>query len=427
MTRVSFLNARLIDPASGFDAVAALHLADGRIVGRGEAPAGFVADETIDARGQWIVPGLVDLSARLGEPGGEHKKKLQSELRAAAAGGVTTVCCTPDTDPTLDEPGLVHMLRHKADAIGLARVRPLGALTRGLAGQELSELALLHDAGCIAFSQADTPILDTRVLLRAMQYAATYGFTLRLRPEDGRLAAGGVAHEGEVATRLGLPGIPVTAETVAIATILILMRDTGARVHLERLSSAEGLAMVRAAKAEGLPLSADVSIQHVHLADIDIGFFDPTLRLAPPLRSVRDRSAIQQALVDGTVDAICSDHHAIGRDAKLLPFGEAQPGATALELLLPLTVMWAAQAQVPLTTALARVTCAPAALIGSDAGTLAIGASADLAVFDPSIEWQPTPASLHSQGKHTPFHRTMLRGRVRRTLLAGRVVYHDEA
>ncbi|QNM96680.1 dihydroorotase [Chitinimonas koreensis] len=425
MNRSSILNGRVIDPASGLDTVADLHLADGRIAAIGAAPDGFEGATRIEAAGLTVIPGLVDLAARLGEPGGEHKQKLARELRAAVAGGVTTVCAMPDTHPALDETGLVQMLRQRAEALGLARVLPLGALTRGLEGQELTEFAKLRDAGCVGFSQADAPLSDTRVLYRAMQYAATHGIALRVRPQDARLAAGGVAHDGQVASRLGLPAIPTAAETVAISTIVILMKDTGARIHLERVSSREGLEMVAAARAYGLPLSCDVAINHVHLADVDIGYFDSNMRLSPPLRGVSDRDAIQHALLDGTVDAICSDHTPVGNDDKLLPFGEAKPGASGLELLLPLTLAWAEQRRVPLAQALARVTSAPAALLGLDAGRIGVGAPADLCLFDPHAEWRVGPETLLSSGKHTPFAGLSLRGRVRHTLVGGRLAHTE--
>ncbi len=418
-------NGRLLDPASGHETVADLYLADGRIAAIGKAPAGHVADQTLDAAGLTVIPGLIDLAARLGEPGGEHKNKLQSELRAAVAGGVTTLCAMPDTHPALDEPGLVQMLRQRADGLGLAKVLPLGALTRGLDGTELTEFAKLRDAGCVSFSQADAPLADTRVLYRAMQYAATYGITLRLRPQDVRLASGGVAHDGQVATRLGLPAIPSVAETVAISTIVILMKDSGASVHLERVSTREGLEMIAAARNYGLKLTADVSINHVHLADIDIGYFDSNMRLSPPLRGVTDRDAIQHALLDGTISAICSDHSPVGNDDKLLPFGEAKPGASGLELLLPLVLAWAEQKRVPLAQALVRITSGPAELLGLESGRIAVGAPADLCLYDPHATWRVMPETLLSSGKHTPFVGMEMRGRVRHTLVGGRLAYTE--
>ncbi|MFC4160588.1 dihydroorotase [Chitinimonas lacunae] len=423
MKRIAIVNARLVDPVSGLEAIDHLYLADGQIVGRTAPPPGFQADETIDGKGLICCPGLVDLSARLGEPGGEQKRRLQSELAAAVAGGITALCCPPDTDPNLDEPGLVQMLKSRADALKLAQVYPIGALTRGLTGQELTEMAELRDAGCVAFSQADAPLTDHRVLFRAMQYAATFDLPLRLRPQDATLAAGGVAHDGEVATRLGLPGIPTIAETISISTLIILMKETGARVHLERLSSREGVEMVYAAKRFGLPITCDVSINHVHLADIDIGYFDTSARLNPPLRSTSDREAIQQGLVDGTIDAICSDHCPIEDDDKLLPFGEARPGATGLELLLPLTLAWGAHKRLPLAAALAPITAHPARLLGLPTGALNVGRPADLCLFDAEAVWRANPEELLSQGKYTPFAGMELHGKVRYTLVGGTVAY----
>ena len=415
-------NGRLVCPASGNEQVADLYLADGVIASIGTAPAGFAIELEIEAQGLVVIPGLVDLSAHLREPGFEYKATLASEMAAAVAGGVTSIVCPPDTDPPLDEPSLVTMLRQRARNLDLARLYPIGALTRGLKGQDLTEMAELRDAGCVAFSQGNRPIKDLQVLYRAMQYASTFDIELRLRAQEPGLAGDGVAHEGEYASRLGLTGVPVIAETIAIGNILELMRVTGARVHLRLVSSAAGLALVRQGKNEGLPLTCDVSINHVHLADIDIGYFDSLFRFDPPLRSVRDRDAIHTALMDGTIDAICSDHTPVDDDAKLLPFAEAEPGATGLELLLPLTLAWAERARVPMQMALARITSTPGRMLGFDA-SLKPGSRADLAVFDAGAIWRVTPGELKSQGKNTPFTGYELRGRVRYTLVKGKVVF----
>lgn len=418
-------NGRVIDPANGIDAVQDLFIADGRIAAIGTAPHGFTADETIDASGLVVAPGLVDLSARLREPGYEYKATLESELQAAMQGGVTSLVCPPDTDPVLDEPGLVEMLKHRARMLDQANVHPLGALTVGLKGQALTEMAELTEAGCIGFAQAEEPILDTTVLQRAMQYAKTFGFTVWLRPQDPHIGRGGVVHSGPLASRLGLSGVPVMSETIALHTIFELMRATGARVHLCRLSSAAGLELVRAAKKEGLPVTADVGVHHLHMTDADIGFFDSNARLTPPLRSQRDRDAIRAALLDGTVDAVCSDHTPVDDDEKLLPFGEASPGATGLELLLSLTLKWAQEqgGQEALPQALAKVTHAAARIAGLDAGTLRVGAAADVVLFDPEARWQVASSALASQGKHTPFLGYELAGQVRATIVRGRVAY----
>jgi len=413
-TSLHIKNGRLIDPKNGIDAKTDLFIAGGRVAGVGKAPAGFAATRTLDASGRIVCPGLVDLSTRL--PG------LESELSAAVAGGVTAVACPPDTKPPLDEPGLVERMIRRSDALGLARVYPIGALTQQLAGEKLAEMAGLANAGCIAFSQAKQPIFDTQVLLRAMQYAATYDFAIRLQPQDHYLARDGVAHDGEVASRLGLAGIPVCAETVAITTACQLARETGVRLHLARLSSAAGVALVREARKSGLKVTCDVSIHHLHLSEVDIGFFDSQARFDPPLRSGSDREALRAAAADGLA-AICSDHTPIDEDGKQLPFAEALSGASGLELLLPLTLKWAAEAGLPLTTALARVTCDPADILGIAAGSLGVGSPADICIFDPDEAWRLTPTALRSQGKNTPFMGYEMNGRVRATLVDGELVF----
>jgi dihydroorotase len=421
--KIHIKGGRLVDPKHGLDAARDLFIAAGRIVGIGKAPDGFSANRVIDATGLVVAPGLVDLSARLREPGFEHKATLESEMRAAVAGGVTTLVVPPDTDPPLDEPGLVEMLKHRAKGLNLAHLHPLGALTARLEGERLAELAELRDAGCVAFSQANAALPGTEVLWRALQYAATFGFGVWLQPQDPSLGRSGVAHDGEVATRLGLPGVPPFAETIALATILTLVRMTGTRVHLCRLSTAEGVAMVRAAKREGLPISADVAVNHVHLSDVDIGWFDSHFHLVPPLRSLRDRDALRAGLADGTIDAICSDHSPVDEDAKLLPFAESEPGAVGLELLLPLTLKWAAEAKVSLVDALARITSDAARVLRVGTGHVGAGQVADVCVFDPEAHVRVTPAWLKSQGKNTPFLGYELPGVVRYTLVAGHIVH----
>ena len=414
-------NGRLIDPKNGVDAKQDLFIAAGKVAAVGNAPAGFSADKIIDASGLVVAPGLIDLAARLREPGYEYRATLESEMDAAVAGGVTSLACPPDTEPSLDEPGLVEMLKHRARNLNQARVYPVGALTQSLKGAELTEMAELADAGCVAFSQADAPLTDTRVLMRAMQYAATFGFSVWLRPQDCFLARDGVAHDGEVATRLGLPAIPVCAETIALSTMLQLAKETGVRLHVCRLSSAEGVALVRAAKQQGLSLTCDVSANHVHLSEMDIGFFDANCHLTPPLRSLRDRDALRAGLLDGTIDAICSDHTPVDEDAKQLPFAEAEAGATGLELLLPLALKWAGQNA--MSAALAKVTLQPARILGLDAGHLSVGSAADVCVFDPETYWKIEAAALKSQGKNTPFLGLELQGKVRYTLVDGQIVY----
>jgi dihydroorotase len=420
---------RLIDPASGRDESADLAIAAGRIVAIGQVNADFQPERRIDASGLVVAPGLVDLSARLREPGHGHDSMLESEMAAAVAGGVTSLVCPPDTNPVLDEPGLVQMLKFRARNLRLANLYPLGALTRGLQGEVLAEMTALTEAGCVGFSQAETPVQDTLVLHRALQYAATFGYATWLRPSDAWLGKG-VAAKGPLATRLGLSGVPAIAETIALTTIFELVRDTNARVHLCRLSSAAGIELVRRAKAEGLPITCDVSINQLHLTDVDIGYFDAAMRLTPPLRQQRDRDAIRAALADGTVDALVSDHTPLDADAKNLPFAEAEPGASGLELLLSLGLKWGVDQGLPLARTLAAVTSGPVAVLGdalgslsASAGRLVEGGVADVCVFDPGAHWVVQASALRSQGKHTPFTGYELPGRVHCTLVRGAVAF----
>ena len=415
--RIAIRNGRVVDPASGRDSLGDLYIADGKIAAEGSA------DVVIDAKGLVVAPGFIDISARLREPGFEYKATLESEMDAAVAGGVTSIACPPDTDPVLDEPGLVDMLRRRAKALTRARVYPIGALTVKLEGERLTEMAQLAEAGCVAFSQANAPLVDTQVLWRALQYAATFGFAVWLRPEEAALAKAGVAHDGEVATRLGLPGIPSFAETIAIQTMLELVRATGARVHFCRLSTAGAVDLLRAAKRDGLPVSCDVGIHHLHLSDRDLGYFDSNCRLEPPLRSARDRDALSRGLEEGVIDCICSDHTPVDEDGKHLPFAEAEPGATGLELLLPLTLKWAEARKLPLAKALAPLTSGAARILGVAQGRLSVGAPADIAIFDPAATLRVTPENLRSQGKNSPFLGYELAGRVRYTIVAGSVIH----
>ena len=427
--KILIRNGRVIDPARNFDENCDVALAAGRIIGVGQVPAGFSPNRTIDARGCIVAPGLVDLAARLREPGHEHEGMLESEMAAAVAGGVTSLVCPPDTDPVLDEPGLVDMLKFRAEKLHQARVFPLGALTRNLAGEVLTEMAELTESGCVGFSQAEVPLLNTQVLQRALQYASTFGYAVWLRPQEIHLGKG-VAASGPLATRLGLAGVPVAAETIALHTILELVRSTGARVHLCRLSSAAGVALVRRAKEEGLSVTCDVSINSLHLTDVDIGYFDSRMRLNPPLRQQRDRDALREGLADGTIDALVSDHTPVDEDAKTLPFAEAEPGATGLELLLGLALRWGQESGVGLMRALGVLTHEPARVLGSALGTLQASAGqlvdggvADVCIFDSSAEWTVTPEQLRSQGRHTPFAGHSLPGVVRYTIVGGQVAF----
>jgi dihydroorotase len=424
--KIQIKNGHVIDPKNNIDSQLDVFIAAGKIVALGKAPKGFIASQTIDASNLIVCPGLVDLSARLREPGDEYKATLISELQAAVAGGVTSLACPPDTDPVLDEPGLVEMLKHRAKQLNLAHVYPLGALTRQLQGKVLSEMGELREAGCVGFSQANIAITDTQVLWRAMEYAATFGFTLFLHAEEPFLAKDGVAHDGEVASRLGLKGIPSAAEALALASILRIAKETGARIHISRLSTAEGVDMIREAKKHGVNITCDVSANHLHLTEHDIGFFDANCHLKPPLRTQRDKDALSAGLKDGTIDAICSDHTPVDDDAKLAPFAEAEVGATGLELLLALTLKWANQEKTSLARAIALISQSSAKILGIAAGDLSVNANADICIFDANEYWKIVPSALKSQGKNTPFNGLEIAGKVKTTLVNGQVVYQSE-
>ncbi|WGJ91197.1 dihydroorotase [Achromobacter mucicolens] len=420
--RLHIANGRLIDPANGVDGQHDLYIASGRIIAVGAAPDGFQADRRIDASGLAVLPGLIDLSARVAQAG--HTGFAPAELRAALAGGVTRLVLPPDAESPLDEPTKVEALMRHAQA-GQCTVHPLGAMTVGLAGETLTEMALLARAGCIAFSQGESIMADTRVLWGAMRYASGLGQTLWLRAQDPWLARGTSVASGPYAERLGLEGMPAQAETVALHTIFELQRATGARIHLARLSSAAGIDLLRKARREGLPVTADVSVNSLLLTDVDIGFFDTNHHLTPPLRGQRDRDAIQSALADGVIDALCSDHTPVDARGKAEPFAASTPGATGLELLLSLALKWARDSRRPIGDALARVTSGPAAVLAAVApqlgpcGHLGVDAPADLCLADLDAEWMVMPAALQSRGVHTPFAGMMLPGRVRATMVGG--------
>ena len=422
--RILISGGTLLDPASLTETPGDLAIADGQIVGFGQAPAGFQADQTINASGCLVLPGLVDLRARVGMPAFYGNGALESELSIAARYGITRLVCPPDTNPALDEPGLVHMLLHAAQIHGQAQLHALGALTRRLEGNELASLHTLARAGCVGFSQGDAPIANSQMLHRAMQYAATHQQTLWLRPLDANLGKG-VAASGPLCTRMGLEGVPVAAETIALYTIFELVRATGVRVHLQGLSSAASIDLMRWGKKEGLPITCDVTINSLHLTDADIGFFDSRASLSPPLRQQRDRDALQKALADGTIDALVSDHSRVSKDGKALPFTSAQVGARGFELLLSLALHWQQQHKLPLAQALQCVTSRPAAILGQHAASLQVGQPADICLVNAQADnpintdaaFMPlSPFALDLSG-------FALQGQVRATLVAGQVCY----
>lgn len=419
---------RLIDPANGIDARRNLYIdARGFVAGVGRAPAGFKATRTLDATGKIVCPGLIDLRARLREPGLEYKATLESELTAAVAAGITTLACPPDTDPVIDTPAMAQMIQSRAWRFGLAFIHPLGALTRGLAGQDLADLEALDEAGCVGFTNALAPVTDTLVMRRAMEYCATFDLTIFLHALDPWLSANGCVHEGEVAARLGLPGIPEAAETVGVARDLALIEQTGVRAHFCSLSTARACVMVAEARKHGLPVTADVTAHHLHLTEHDIGRFDTQCHVHPPLRARRDRDALKRALAAGTIDAICSDHQPHEPDAKLAPFSDSAPGISALATLLPLTLKLVDEGVLDLKEAIARLTVRPADILGIDSGRLGVGDVADVCLFDPDVRWTLDADTMVSRGHNTPFHGREFKGRVTHTLVGGRTVFEAKA
>ena len=417
-------SGRLIDPANGVDGQKDLYIDDkGFVIGVGKAPPGFKAKKTIDARGKIVCPGLVDLRARLREPGLEHKATIESEVHAAVTAGITTLCCPPDTHPVIDTPAMAQMIQSRAWRFGLAFVHPLGALTQGLEGKRLTDMEALDEAGCVGFTNALAPITDTLVMRRAMEYAATLDLTVFLHAEDPWLRDGGCVHEGEIGTRLGLPGIPEAAETVGVARDLALIEQTGCRAHFCNLSSGRAVAMIAEAKRQGLPVSADVTAHHLHLTEHDIGDFNTQCHVHPPLRGNRDRKALRKALKSGVISAICSDHQPHEPDAKLAPFAQSGPGISALETLLPLTLRLVDDKLLTLPEAIALLTNKPAEIIGVDTGQLGVGATADVCIFDPEARWVLTEDKIVSRGHNTPFLGQEFRGRVTHTLIGGKLVF----
>jgi len=421
--RIRISGSRVIDPASGTDAEHDVFIAAGRIAAIGNSPDGFSPDLEIDASGCIVCPGLVELSARVREPGQENKATIASESRAAASGGITTLCCPPDTTPVIDTPAVTELIRLRAETTGLTRIVALGALTRGLAGEQLSEMAALRKAGCVGVSNALQPLANPLVLRRAMEYAATFDLTVFLHADDHWLSNGGCAHEGRVATRMGLPAIPEAAETAAVARDLALVQQTGVRAHFCRLTSERAARMVARAQYDGLPVSADVAVPYLFLSEIDISDFNTQCHLIPPLRTVEDRQGLREALRRGTLSAICSDHQPHEPDAKLGPFPATEPGISGLDTLLPLALQLAHEQVLPLSDLLHRLTRGPAEILGLPAGTLAIGATADICIFDPVRTWVLDTATMRSSGHNTPFLGWEMKGRVIHTLLAGKPVY----
>ncbi len=424
--RLLITHGHLIDPANKIDKQADIAIDDNRILACDNIPANFHADETIDAHGQIVCPGLIDLSARLCEPGAEHKGTIASETRAAAASGITTLCVPPDTDPIIDTPAVSELIQQKAGAAGFARVVTLGALTRQLKGEQLAEmLKLQQDGSCVGVSNARQPLKNALIMRRAMEYAASCGLTVFLYADDPGLSGQGCVHEGAVSTRLGLPGIPESAETVAVARELMLIEQTEVHAHFCHLSCAHSVQMIARAQHDGLPVTMDVAAHQLFLTDMDVGYFDSRCHVLPPLRSQRDRDALRNGLGNGHITAICSTHQPHDADAKLAPFAETEPGISALETLLPLSLRLVQDGLLSLPDLIAKLTSEPARILGLNRGHLAPGALADICIFDPRQHWRVDPAEFVSAGKNSPFTGWELRGKVTHTLMDGRIVYRQ--
>lgn len=421
--RIRIHGGRIIDPAGDIDQVTDLYIARGRIAALGSAPEGFATEEEIDATGCVVCPGLVDIATALREPGQEHKATIATETRAAASAGITTLCCAPDTSPVIDTPAVVELIRLRAAHTGKARVVTLGALTRNLDGEHLSEMAALRKAGCVGVSNALRPMANSLVLRRALEYAATFDLTVFLRPLDHALANEGCAHEGRVATRLGLPAIPEAAETAATAHLLALIEQVGVRAHFCRLTTGRAARMVARARYDGVPVTADVAIPYLFLTENDICDFDSDCHVLPPLRTVEDREQLRNALKSGSIQAICSDHQPHEPDAKMGPFPSTEPGISGLDTLLPLSLRLVEEHVLELPELIRLLTWQPAQVLGLPYGSLETGASADVCIFDPNRTWLPDNGNLQSHGHNTPFRGWEMTGRVTHTLFEGRLVH----
>lgn len=423
--RIAISNGRLVCPAQQLDGQGDLYIADGRIVSAGKPLDGFTADLELALDGQYVCPGIVDLSVHNREPGFEHKATIASETEAAVRSGVTGMVCPPDTRPVTDTPAVVELIRQRQSRFDRTRIYPLGALTRGLEGQQLTEAAALRDAGCVGLSNADKPIIDTEVLRRAFEYAAGFDLPVFIHPEDSYLRNQGVMHEGKISTRLGLPGIPETAETIAISRALLLIEQTGVTAHFCRLSSARSVELIADAKQQGLRVTADAGICHLYLTEVNVDGFNSQCRLWPPLRTDRDRQALLEGLKTGVIDAICSDHQPHDEDAKAAPFGSTEPGASTLEVLAPLSFNLVGTRGFSPEQVVRALTCLPASIIGIDAGSLADGAPADLLIFDDTRQWTVKSEQLVSAGKNTPFDNWEMTGKVTHTIIGGKLAFQD--
>ena len=416
-------NGRVIDPKNNVDAILDILVVNGKIADLNKNLDLKKAKQIIDASKKIVMPGIIDLQLNLREPGNQYKSTLESEMKAANAGGVTSMVCPPDTTPILDEPGLVKMLKNKSEVLKRGNVYPLGALTQKLNGKLLTEINDLYDSGCIGFSQAEKPIQDTEVLYRSFQYLSTFNLKAFLRAEDAYLSEKGIINAGEISTRLGLKGIQSISETTAINKILEIARLTKTKVHLNKISTADGLNLIKIAKKNGIDVTCDVSIHQIFLTDNDIGFFNTNCFLKPPLRKESDRLKIIESIVDGTIDAICSDHSPVNEDNKLKPFAESEHGASSVELLMPMIFKLSEEYKIDLSLLIDKITYQPANILEINKGNLSVNSDADICIFDPSYLWEVNSKTLISEGKNTPFMHQNFIGKVSSTIFNGNIVF----
>lgn len=423
--RIEIINGRLIDPAQNIDKQGSLYIENDRIIALFDMPDYFVADTIIDAQGQIVCPGFVDLSTRLREPGQTNKGTIKSETKAAASAGFTSLCVPPDSQPVIDNVEVVELLKDKAEKQGYPQVYPVAALTQKLAGSELSSLYALKKAGCIATSQANHPIQNLLILRRAMEYAATHDLLLMFCPQESSLSNGGCAHEGAMASRYGLPSIPYAAETIALMQCIELIGQTECRVHFRGISCARSVSLISKAKSAGLDVTADVAMHQLHLTDEDMLPYDSAYHVQPPLRSVEDRDGLLKGVRAGIIDSICSDHQPHDIDAKLGAFPETEAGMSTLETTLPLMMRLVDLGHLSLSQVIAKLTIEPAKILGLNVGSLAEGSPADICVFDPKKSWQINAESWHSLGRNTPFWQELMQAKVTHTIQAGKVIYKE--
>lgn len=422
--KIAIEQGRIIDPANDFDAISNLYIAHGEIIAIGDQPPkGFTPQQTINAQHKLVVPGLVDLCARVCEPGFEYKADIDSESLAAVSGGITTLCSPPDTDPPIQTPADIEFIVRRQSEVGLTKIRVLAAITQGLRGEQLTDMAHLQESGCVGVTNVYRPFANANVIRRALEYAAGLELTVHIHPQDYALAEGGCAHEGAVSTRLGLPAIPEAAETAAIGFYLPLIEQSGVKAHFCRLSTAKGMNMVRRARHDKLNITADVCVHQLFLTEIDISDFNSLCHTRPPLRSQRDRDALRMALTEDGIQAICSDHNPHDLEAKLAPFPATEPGISSIETLLPLTLRLVEEGVISLPQAVSLLSKNPAEILGLNAGSLAVGKPADICVIDPSLEWDCDPQKMNSRGKNSPFAGWALKGAAEVTLVNGKIVH----